>query len=91
MSDTVTRIVDDKGRLTLGKGFAKRHVFVKRLPGGSLEITPAEIVPAREAWLDKNPKAIMSVMRGLEQAKRGEFAEPPDLEADAGFADMLED
>lgn len=32
-----------------------------------------------EAWLLKNEKAHASVMRGLEQAQGGEFADPPDL------------
>ena len=30
-----------------------------------------------EAWLWRNPKALASVLRGLAQAARGEFAEPP--------------
>ena len=39
-------------------------------------------VPKREEWLHKNPEALKSVERGLEQAKRGELSEGPDLDAD---------
>ena len=35
--------------------------------------------PNREAWLYRNPKALASVWKGLAQARRGEFVEPPEL------------
>ena len=41
-----------------------------------------------ESWLYKNPKALASVMRGIEQARKGQFSEsPPDLDADQALAD----
>ncbi len=82
-----TRTVDNKGRVSIGKELAGHLVIVKELVGGVLQIIPAEAVPAREAWLYRNPEAIVAVMEGLEQAKAGKFAEPPDLDADASLAD----
>ena len=49
-----------------------------------MEIIPAEAVPAREAWLYKNPKALDAVRAGVEEARAGRFAEAPDLKADLG-------
>lgn len=85
-----TRTVDSRGRLSLGTAFADKVVIVKQLPGNVLKIIPAEVVPAREAWLYKNPDAIRSVMTGLAQAEAGQFAAPPDLEADSELAGMPE-
>ena len=45
--------------------------------------TQPDTIPADEAWLYKNDAALASVLRGLDQAKKGEFAEAPDLEAAA--------
>ena len=44
-------------------------------------------IPKREAWLYKNPKALASVLRGLEQARKGEFVEPPKLAPDEDDAE----
>lgn len=41
-----------------------------------------EEIPERERWLYENPEALASVQRGLEEARRGEYAEAPDLEVD---------
>jgi hypothetical protein len=34
-------------------------------------------IPAREAWLYKNRAAMKSLQRGLGQAKRLQFSDPP--------------
>ena len=44
-----------------------------------------------EAWLFKNEKAHASVMRGLDQARRGDFVDPPDLDEDERLAAMIPD
>jgi len=85
-----TAKVDAKGRVTLGKSFANSLVIIKSCDD-VVEIVRAEAVPAREAWLFKNKRAYESVMRGLEQAARGEFVEAPDLEAGRKLADEIED
>lgn len=84
-----TRTVDARGRLTLGKEYANRLVIISTLEHGLLQITPAEAVPAREAWLYKNKDAITAVLTGLAQAEAGEFAEPPDMEAASRLASAI--
>jgi ABC-type nitrate/sulfonate/bicarbonate transport system substrate-binding protein len=74
----ITRTADSKGRVVLGKRFANRTVIVK-------------VVPEREAWLYKNPKALKSVLRGLAEARAGHFTAGPDLEADAALISELMD
>ena len=76
-----TKTVDGRGRITLGPRYANRLVIVREHKDGALEIIPAEAVPAREAWLYKNAKALEAVRSGLEEARGGRFAEAPDLKA----------
>ena len=78
-----TKTVDARGRLTLGQKYANSLVIVRERDDGALEIVPAEAVPAREAWLYKNPKALKAVRDGIEDARAGRFAETPDLTADS--------
>ncbi len=79
---TAIRTFDARGRLTLGKEFANLRVIVKELEDGILELMPAAVIPAREAWLYKNPAALAAVKTGLDQARARQFAEPPDLKGD---------
>jgi len=79
-----TKTVDGRGRITLGPRYANRLVIVREHEDGALEIIPAEAVPAREAWLYKNAKALEAVRDGLQEARAGRFAEAPDLEAGSG-------
>jgi len=81
-----TKTIDPRGRLSLGKAFANRLVIIKELDGGMLQIIPAEAVPSPEAWLYQNRDAFLAVKQGLEEAGSGRFAEPPDLEGDADWA-----
>lgn len=76
-----TKTVDSRGRLSLGPDYANRLVIVKERDGGALEIIPAEAVPAREAWLYRDPEAREAVRQGLSGARAGRFAQPPDLDA----------
>ncbi len=79
----VVKKVDAQGRLSLGKIFANHLVLLREVEDGALEIMLADVIPAKEAWLHKNKPALASLMRGLEQTAKGEFAEPPNLEEDA--------
>ena len=85
-----TKTVDARGRLTLGPKYANTLVIVREREDGGLEIVPAEAVPAREAWLYRNPEALKAVREGIEDARAGRFAETPDLTDDSG-ADPAED
>ena len=50
------------------------------------------VIPEREVWLYENARALASVRRGLDQARKGEVAKnPPDLKAAAKLAGQLED
>ena len=86
-----TKTADSKGRITLGSRFAGQTVIIEEVDPTEVRVTLAQAIPQREMWLYKNPKAKASVFRGLEQAKGGEVAEPPDLAADARLAEQLDD
>ena len=84
MTAMVTKVIDERGRLSLGKEFkefAKGLVLVKRIGPGVLQIVAAQAVPARESWLYKNPEALRMVMEGMDQASAGELAGHPDMKA----------
>jgi hypothetical protein len=86
-----TAQVDKKGRLTLGRRFAGKTVIVKELDDSSIIVTPAVVIPEREAWLYKNRPAHQSVQRGINQARKRQFVKGPDLAADEKFARRLDD
>ena len=87
-----TKTADGKGRVTLGSRFANQTVIVEDVDATEVRITLAQVIPQREVWLFKNPKAKASVLRGLKQAQAGKMAEsPPDLAADARLAEQLDD
>ncbi len=82
---------DEKGRLTLGSEFANMEFLVIRQPNGDVTLRPSVTIPANEAWLLKNAKALSMVARGLEQASEGKFAKSPRSEDDSKWLDEIED
>ena len=88
---SVTRTTDAKGRVALGGRFANRHVIVQPLSDTEMIIKIARVIPESEAWLYDNPEAFGAVRAGLAQARGGQVAAGPDLDADAHFAADLED
>jgi len=66
------RKLDNAGRLSLGKERAGEQYEVNEKSDGTIVLTPVAVIPKRELWLWKNPEALASVKRGLEQSARGE-------------------
>ncbi len=66
---------DTKKRLSLGKALAGLDPDVRfdvyRNEVGQLVLDPRVSIPAREAWLFRNPEALAAVRRGLKEAARG--------------------
>jgi hypothetical protein len=66
---------DTKKRLSLGKALAGLDPDVRfdvyRNEAGQLVLDPRVSIPAREAWLFRNPEALSAVRRGLDEAARG--------------------
>ena len=65
-----TKTADSKGRVSLGRRFAGQTVIIEEIDPTEVRVTMAQVVPQRELWLHKNPKAKASVLRGLAQAGR---------------------
>jgi hypothetical protein len=87
-----TKTADSKGRVALGSRFAGQTVIIEETDPTEVRVILAQVVPQRELWLHKNPKAKASVLRGLAEARAGEVAKsPPDLEKDSKFVQRLED
>ena len=90
--DPKTRPTDAKGRVVLPKGFADTLVSIEVIDEFEVRIRKVAAIPEREMWLWKNPKALDAVLTGIEQARIGQFAEPPDLAAAfAEFDDVDEE
>lgn len=76
---------DERGRVTIGPeviGDTQYRALVNQM--GQIVLDPVITVPAREFWLLQNPEALASVVRGVEQAKRGELGTFPSF---AGFVE----
>jgi hypothetical protein len=63
---------DAKGRIALGVKYAG-VLFLELEKNGNIVLEKAVIIPERELWLHKNKEAKKSVLKGLEQAKKGKL------------------
>ena len=89
MSATTIKTIDEKGRVTLGKEFAGRTVELEESDAG-LILRYVVAVPANEAWLWENKRALSAVRTGIEQAAASNTGKgPKDLGAALNFADSL--
>ena len=68
-----TKTVDAKHRITVGEPLAPgyRVQIYKNEDDGTVLLVPCVEIPAREAWLYKNPKALKSVLQGIKDAEEG--------------------
>lgn len=88
----MTKTADSEGRITLGKKFANKTFIVEQSGDTEMKLEVAAVIPERELWLYRNPKARKAVFDALERAKARQFSEsPPDLEAARALAEQIED
>lgn len=84
------KTVDQKGRLTLGQHYAGKLVEVEE-QDNAVVVTPKKAIPEHEAWLWENDAAIAKVRKGLDQVRRGQVSNGPDLDAAFALADDTPD
>ncbi len=88
----IPRLADGKGRVVLGSQFAGCLLDVDTSDPNRIVITRVVAIPAQEAWLYQNPKALELVRSGLEEAVTGKISSDPiDLEGDVEFVSQLSD
>ncbi len=65
--------IDSRKRIPLGRLLPDDNVslFNASVVDGKIILEPMRAVPAREAWLYNNPKALASVLQGLKEAGEG--------------------
>ena len=84
--------MDDKYRICLGSFLSKEereHLSsfrVSRQEDGKIVLDPVVEIPARDHWIYKNPEALASLMRGIEDVKNGRIV---DMNID--FSQFLDD
>jgi hypothetical protein len=71
--ETLTKVADAKGRITLGAEYAKKTFLIEKINEDTVTLKLAEVVPRKEAWLWKNKVAFTKVMEGLADAQKGRF------------------
>ena len=72
-SDEFTVRPDAKGRITLGKLAKGISSFrVTKDKNGGFHLKPYVEIPEQDHWIFKNPQALASLKRGLQQIKDGD-------------------
>ena len=66
----LTKALEAIGRIVGGESKDLRFTVACN-EAGQILLTPEVTLPVHEAWLYKNKEAYQSIMRGIEQAKRG--------------------
>jgi hypothetical protein len=72
--------VDSKNRISIGKteGTKITSYRVYRNSSGQFILDPQVTIPAHEAWLYQNPKALATVKKGVEAARAGKLVKAPE-------------
>ncbi|MCK4934535.1 MAG: hypothetical protein KAR79_03015 [Simkaniaceae bacterium] len=60
---------DSQGRLNLGKKYASSTFLIEIVEDEDILLKKAVVIPERDLWLLKNPKALKSIHKGLKDAK----------------------
>ena len=76
---------DGRGRVSLGMVASGKNYRVMINEAGQILLDPVIAVPEREVWLWKNPEAIASVQRGIQESQTEELH---DLGSFAQYADL---
>lgn len=74
--------LDTKNRVCLPKSVSPASTHLYRLyinASGQIILDPQVVIPAAEAWLYRNKRALASVLRGLKQAGEGKLNKLPSL------------
>ncbi|MCO6044947.1 hypothetical protein NG895_13640 [Aeoliella sp. ICT_H6.2] len=75
-----TKILDSKGRLSLGAEYASQTVIVDDSNADRIVITPAVVIPANELWVFQNEAARESLAAGLRDARAGRLSDGPEID-----------
>lgn len=87
-----TKTLDSKGRVTLGMPYAGQTVDIDDSDPNCIVIKPVVMIPAQEAWLYRNERALYLVREGLSEASHGVFSSsPPDVEEDMEWLDDIDE
>ena len=84
--------MDDKCRICIGSFLSKEErellssFRVSRQEDGKIVLDPLIEIPAREHWIYKNPKALASLMKGIDDAKNGRI-----VDVDIDFSQFLDE
>lgn len=82
---TLTKAIDSLRQLKIGLDRVHFMVYCNR--AGQILLSPETTIPLHEAWLYKNPEALESVLRGMDQAKRGKLRKTKSFAKHAREAD----
>lgn len=66
---------DEQGRVDLGNPAGGRTYVVSWNSAGQALLSPVKTLPESEDWLEKNPAALASVLRGIEDSRAGRVRE----------------
>ncbi len=76
---------DSRGRVSLGMTATGKTYRALINDEGQILLDPVVPVPERELWLWKNPEAIESIQRGIQEAKDGKAVS---IESFAKYAEI---
>ncbi|MDP8258700.1 MAG: hypothetical protein P9L90_04685 [Candidatus Aadella gelida] len=75
-SEITTKTIDERNRISLGGVIVKliKRVKIYQNSAGELLLRPLVEIPASEAWLYNNKKALTAVKKGLKEASEGKVS-----------------